>query len=72
MLKPEEYMTGFPNSLMELIESTQMKPGEILVRKEEASELLKPIAAKLNIRLRLVKRLEVLEYVQASMFQFFC
>jgi hypothetical protein len=72
MLKPEEYMTGFPNSLMELIESTQMKPSEMLVRKEEASELLKPIASKLNIRLRLVRRLEVLEYVQASMFQFFC
>jgi len=72
MIRPEEHMTGFPNSLMELIEKAQMKPSEILVRREEASELLKLITSKLNIKLRLVERLEVLEYVQASMFQFFC
>lgn len=72
ILKQEEYMTKFPNSLIELIEKAQMKPSEILVRKEEALELLKLIAAKLNIRLKLVNRLQSLEYAQASMFQFFC
>lgn len=71
MLRPDEHIDGFPNSLMNLIERSGVSPHEILVRKEEAYELLKLIAERLNIQLRLVKRLETLEYIQASMFQFF-
>ncbi len=71
MLKPEEYLTGFPNNLMSLIERVGMKPTEIMVRKEEAYGLLKVIAERLDIQLKLVKKLETMEYLQASMFQFF-
>jgi len=71
MLKHEEYMTGFSSGLMTLIENVKFKPNEILVRKEEAFELLKLIASRLDIKLKLVKRLEMLEHAQASMFQFF-
>lgn len=71
LMGPTEYMTKFPNSLMELIEDAGVKPSEILVRKEEAFELLKFIASRLDIKLRLVRRLEMLEDAQASMFQFF-
>jgi hypothetical protein len=72
IMKPEDYMTGFPNSLMALIENSGTKPKEIMVRKEEAFELLKLIASRLDIKLRLVKRLKMLEYAQMSMLQFFC
>lgn len=72
MMKPEEYMTGFPNSLMDLIEKAKVKPKEILVRKEEAFELLKLIASRLDIKLKLTGKLEMLEYAQMSMLQFFC
>jgi hypothetical protein len=72
MVKPTEHTTEFPNSVMGLIENVGMRPNEILVRKEEAFELLKLIASRLDINLKLVKRLKMLEHVQASMFQFFC
>ena len=71
MLNPDECITGFPNDLMDLIERTAMKPVEILVRKEEAYELLKVIAERLDIQLKLVKKLDTMEYLQSSMFQFF-
>ena len=70
MLRNEEYMTGFSNSLMVLIENAKFKPNEILVKKEEAFELLKLIASRLDIKLKLVKKLKMLELAQASMFQF--
>jgi hypothetical protein len=71
MLKPEEYMTGFTNDFMSLMEKSGVKPNEIQVRREEAYDLLKVITERLDIQLKLVKRLETMEYLQASMFQFF-
>ena len=69
--KPMEYMTQFPNGLMGLIENAKMRPSEILVKKEESFELLELIASRLDIKLKLVRELEMLEYAQNSMFQFF-
>jgi hypothetical protein len=69
--KPLEHMVEFPNGLMDLIENAGIRPNEILVRREEAFELLKLIASRLDIRLRLVERLEMLEQVESAMFQFF-
>lgn len=71
MMSSDNYMTEYPNSLMELIETAKVKPGEIWVRKEMASELLNLIVTRLDIRLTLVERLKVLEEVQLSMFQLF-
>ncbi len=72
MMKPAEYMTEFPNVLMTLIENAEAKPMEIRVRKEEAFELLKLVAFRLNIKLKLARKLEMLEQAQMSMLQFFC
>ncbi|MBM3213037.1 hypothetical protein FJZ33_12505 [Candidatus Poribacteria bacterium] len=71
MLKPEEYMTGFPNDFMAIMEKSGIKPSEVHVRKKEALNLLKTISERLDIQLKLVKRLEAMEYLQSSMFQFF-
>jgi hypothetical protein len=72
MTKPDEHITAFPSDFMSLVENMGVKPREILVRKEEAFELLELITSRLNIKLNLVKRLDALEQAQASMFQFFC
>ena len=69
--KPQEYTDRFSEILMEFMERSGMMPGEILVRKEEAFELLDPIASRLGIKLQLVKKLKMMEQVQSFMFQFF-
>ena len=71
VMKPADYMTEIPNSLMELIEGTRVIPNEILVKKEKVSELVNLIVSRLGIRLKLVDRLEMLEQAQFSMLQFF-
>lgn len=68
--KPQEHIAEFIEKLMELLEGGCIAPSEILVRKEEAYELLKPIADRLKIRLELVEILEKMEYLQSSMFEF--
>ncbi|MBD3182681.1 hypothetical protein GF312_10335 [Candidatus Poribacteria bacterium] len=71
VIKHEDYTTRFPNALMELIENTGVKPLEILVRRDEAYEMLELIASRLNINIKKKKKLKTLEMVQASMMQFF-
>jgi len=68
--KPGDYLTRLPNGLMNIIENAGVIPNEIQVMKEEAFELLKLIADRLNIRLKLVKNLETMKNVKDSMFQF--
>jgi len=71
MIKPADYMIEFPNNLMSIIENAQVIPNEVLVKKAEAAKLLDLIASRLGIRLKLEKRLEMLEQAQFSMLQFF-
>ena len=70
MAKPGDYITQFADGLMGIIENVGVIPGEVLVMREEAFELLKLMASRLNINLRLAKRLEAMEEAQASMLQF--
>ena len=71
MAKPGDYVTQFADGLMNIMENTEAIPSEILVMREEAFELLKLIASRLNINLKLVERLEATEDAQASMLEFF-
>lgn len=71
MAKPGDYITQFANGLMNIMENAEAIPSQILVMREEAFELLKLIASRLNINLKLVERLEATEDAQASMLQFF-
>jgi hypothetical protein len=69
--KPAECLFNFAEQFLKLIESTKFLPREVLVKKEEAFKLLKPVTSRLGIRLRNVKRLPALEQARASMFDFF-
>ncbi len=71
MMKPADYGTEIPNSLMSVIENAQVIPNEILVKKERTLELLNLIASRLGIRMKLMNRLEMLEQAQFSMLQLF-
>ncbi len=65
-----EPVSGFAENLLRLAERAKFLPQEIWVRREEAYKLLEPIAPRLEIELRNVKRLTALEQAQAGMFQF--
>ncbi|MBU1036098.1 hypothetical protein KJ974_05335 [bacterium] len=70
LAKPAECISEFPGQFLKLAENYKSLPQEILVRKEEAFNLLEPITSELGIKLRRVKRLRMLEDAQASMFKF--
>jgi len=58
---------------LKLAEDYKTLPLEILVKREEAFQLLEPITSELGIYLRRVKRLQMLEQAQKSMLKFlFC
>ena len=71
VVKPSEYRLQFPRQFLDLIESVNFLPDEILVRKEEAFQLLEPITSRLSIKLKLVKRLKGIEQAQEAMFEYF-
>jgi len=70
VVKPSEYRLQFPRQFLDLIESVSFLPDEILVRKEEAFQLLEPITSRLSIKLKLVKRLKGVEQAQEAMFEY--
>jgi len=55
---------------LKLAEDYKTLPLEILVKREEAFQLLEPITSELGIYLRRVKRLQMLEQAQKSMLKF--
>jgi hypothetical protein len=56
---------------MGFIEKFEVIPREILVKKQEALDLLEPVASRLGIELRKLERLEMVDNAQLSMLQFF-
>ena len=71
LVKPSEYILEFPERFLSLIEQVGSLPREVRVKKEEAFDLLEPVASRLKIKLGRVRRLKALENAQASMFEFF-
>ena len=70
LAKPAECISEFPGQFLKLAENYKTLPQEILVRKEETFNLLEPVTSELGIKLRRVKRLNMLEDAQASMSEF--
>jgi hypothetical protein len=60
-------LSEFSSQLLDVIENIKTLPDWILVRKEDAFRLLKPVASKLKINLKLVERLECLEEAMINM-----
>lgn len=68
--KPAECIEEFQEKFLKLAEDYKTLPQEILVKREEAFQLLEPITSELGIYLRRVKRLQMLEQAQKSMLKF--
>ncbi|MBF0329458.1 MAG: SEC-C domain-containing protein [Nitrospirae bacterium] len=62
-----KYPSQFPERLLSCLEQNSFLPKEILVKKEEALNLLQPIADKLGIKLNKVVELAALETAKRSM-----
>ena len=71
MARPSEYTSKFPEQFLSFIENIKFIPKVILVKKEEIFRILTPISSRLKIKLKLVKKLEVLEEVQTAMLESF-
>jgi len=67
----DKYMKDFPERFLSCMENTAVVPMEILIRKEELIKLFEPYAAKLNIKLTEVKKLQNIDNAKRSMMKFF-
>lgn len=61
MNRPDEPITPLRDSLMEILEKSEIYPGEIRVRRNEAFELLAPLTTRLGIKLVKAKALPAIE-----------
>ncbi|MFQ5907092.1 MAG: hypothetical protein ACE5JA_11055 [bacterium] len=69
--EPQKWMSEFPEGFLRFMESSKSLPEEIFVKKDEVFKLLEPIASRLGVRLRRVRKLKALENAQAGMFERF-
>jgi hypothetical protein len=67
VIRPFAYQSEFQEQVCKLLESSASLPEQILVSKPEVQELIEPIAAKLGIKLKVVKRLKTLEEARDSL-----
>ncbi len=65
--KATGYRKAFLENFLSCIEKRSLIPLEILVRKEEVVNLLKPYILRLNIKLSVVKRLENIDHARREM-----
>ena len=70
LAKPAECIEEFSGQFLKIAEEMEYLPQEILVKKEETFQLLKPLTSELRINLKKVKKLKMLEEAKASMFKF--
>jgi len=71
LAKPGEYGLKFAEKFAQLVENLQLLPQEIWVCREEAFELLEPLADGLGIGLKWVNRLPAVERAQDSLLERF-
>ena len=70
LTKPDQCILEFQERFYNTIMNMKILPQEILVKKEETFRLIEPIALELQINLRRVKNLEMLDSAKASMYKF--
>lgn len=70
IVPPSEIAESFGNSLLEILERIGMLPDTIQVCRPEALALLEPIAFRLNIRLKSVRRLPAMEEAEEALLDF--
>jgi hypothetical protein len=71
LAEPSEWEIKFPPCLLECIETHRVLPSALWVRKEELRDLLEPMTSRLNIELKLAKKLPAIDRAKNSMFKYF-
>ena len=71
LAKHEELTEIFKETFISLVEELKVIPASVLVRREEAWEMLVPLADALDIEIEMVKRLEMMDEVRENMFAYF-
>lgn len=70
LVAPDQYAAEFQNHFLSLLEQAHVIPQEVCILKQEALELLDPIAQQLGIKLRRSRRLGALEEARTSFMGF--
>jgi hypothetical protein len=70
LLPPDEVVSRFAPSFLQVLERQEMLPVEVHVRRREAQTLLAPVAAPLGIRLKVVTRLHALDELRSSLAEY--
>jgi hypothetical protein len=60
----------FQNQMLSAIEEISLLPQEIWVKRDEVYQLFEPLASRLGLKMKRVKRLKELEHAQRSMQSF--
>ncbi len=71
LTKHEELTAIFCGNFLSLIEDLKVIPSSVMVRREEALEMLSPLAHALGIEIKMVRRLKMMEEVRENMFAYF-
>jgi len=71
MTTQDKYKAEFIDYCLDVFESTKILPEEIQVRKEELFIYLQPISQRLEIKVKLVKRLSAVDEARKSMIESF-
>jgi hypothetical protein len=70
MAKRDEFPEELMDNLMDTFEQIDTFPDTIIVRKDVAYDLLKPLANKLGVKLKKAKSLKAVEHAKFSLFEF--
>jgi hypothetical protein len=68
-LPPTDYRSRFQERFCELLEGLALVPEQVLVSRNDVHELIAPIAAKLGIKAKMVRRLKAIEEAKGSLFE---
>ncbi len=68
--KPEESISELSNRFLEMIEKAGYLPKETIVKKEDALKLIKPVASELGIKIRITKKLKMIEEACRGMLEY--
>ncbi len=71
MTAPDRYGVEFTEQCLQVFETSKIVPGEIQVRKEELLAYLKPLAQRLGVGAKLVKKLTAVDDARKGMREFF-
>jgi len=61
VMEPKEFFLKFPSQFLDLLERIGFLPKEIWAKKDEIFQIMEPIAEKLEIKLKWVKKLKTLQ-----------